>query len=91
METPSKSTTAILAISKISLKRRVLIAASIFVVSITVDILMFHYGLHATGFADLITFTLALLIIFRPQWLDRWNEKNRREIENSDPDLRRWM
>jgi len=91
MGTPSKPATSVLIISKMSVRRRILLAASLLVATATIDILMFHFGLHATGLIDLIIFILALLVIFRPQWIDRWNEKNREGIENSDPDLRRWF
>lgn len=91
MGIPSKAATGICIISKLSLKRLILLAAGLFIVSVTIDILMIHYGSHPTGFGDLIVLILALLIIFRPRWIDRWNEKNREGIENSDPDLRRWF
>ncbi len=91
MGTSSKSTTAIPIIFKWSLKRRILLASGALVISFIISTLMSRYDSHATGFGDLIIFIFVFLIIFRPRWIDRWNEKNREGTENSDPDLRRWM
>lgn len=88
---PHKPTTPILIISKMSLVLRILLAVGLLVLTAIIDILMFYLGLHATGLIDLLIVILALLVIFHLQWIDRWNKKNLEGIENSDPDLRRWM
>jgi len=84
-------TTPAICFSKMSVKPRLVLAVMIVVVSIAVDVLMVHFGSHPTGFVDLISFTFALLIVFRPQWLDRWGRKFEKKIEKADPDLRRSM
>jgi hypothetical protein len=63
-------------ISKLSLKRRILIAAGLLAICLTVDILMFFISPHVGGGGlDLIILVFALLIILRPQWIDRWMKK----------------
>jgi len=77
MGNPSQNTPALYLLSKMSLKRRILLAVSLLAGTAIVDILMFRFGLPATGLIDLFVFILALLIVFRPRSIDRWNGENR--------------
>ena len=76
------------------LKCRVVVAASLVLVAIAINAFAIRFDSHPMAFdvlVDLPILVFALAIVFRPQWIDWLGEKNRKEIENSDPDLRRWM
>ena len=91
MSTGSTPANAILALSKVRLKWRIVFAIFVLVVDAVIDILMVHYGSRPTFVFDFFIFILAVVVVFRPRWIDRWNEKEREQIEKSDPDLRQWM
>jgi inner membrane protein involved in colicin E2 resistance len=85
---PSKS---VYLVSRISIRLRVVIASLILAAAIAIDFWLFPSDQDAVIFATLVSAILALLIVFRPRWIDYWNDKNRKEIESGDSDLRRWI
>jgi hypothetical protein len=91
MGTSFQPATPVLTVSKIKMKWRIVFAVMVIMVCAIVDILMTHFGSHPTVVIDLIFVIVCLVIVFRPQWIDRWNAKNLEQTEKSGPDLRQWM
>ena len=91
MTPPFGDLTARRKFSDMSLKLRILISAALIVVCGAVDVLFYRSGYLSGFIGDAICLIFVALILFRPQWIDRWNKRTLREIERGDPDLRKWM
>lgn len=76
------------------LKSRVAVAVSLVLAAAAINAFATRFDSHPLAFdvlVDLPILVFALGTVFRPEWIDWLSEKNREGIENSDPDLRRWM
>jgi hypothetical protein len=68
--------------SEMSIVLRIFLAVCVVATPIVLNIWILHFDPFSAAVTDSLLFLFALMLVFRPQWLDRWNRKEEERVKN---------